>query len=140
MALKCTELSLVNEKTLGADAMERVPTATRAYLRSPWLFEPVKRPDDRTLAAVSSPVQAPGTHFYTLGGVGPYIYGRTLVRARPNDYSQRTGLSSQRTQVIMSEFIEQGKLPSRIGKSELPNWNGEYFKNVNRCFNAISIR
>ena len=105
-----------------------------AHLLTSWLIMPAKRPDDRAdycLGCSFLPSASTRYSFLHLGGVGRYLYGRTLVRARPNEHSQRTGLTSQRSQVIMSEFIEQVKLPSRIGKSELPNWNGEYFKNVN---------
>ena len=46
---------------LGANAMKRV--AADAHLLS--LFEPAKRPDDRAVLQFPSPVEAPGTRFYT---------------------------------------------------------------------------
>ena len=61
------DLGTMSERgKLGANAMKRV--AAGAHLPTPWLLEPVKRPDESRLLLglqFPPPVEAPGTRFYT---------------------------------------------------------------------------
>ena len=60
------------EGKLWAIAMKRV--AAGAHLTTPWLFEPAKRRDDRADYCLDSPVEAPGTRFLHLSGVGRALW------------------------------------------------------------------
>ena len=71
------------EKKLGAHAMKRV--AAGAHLRTPWLFEPAKHPDDRADYCLdcSFLLQAPGTHFLHLTHTQIHtVFFRTITRMR----------------------------------------------------------
>ena len=74
--------------------MKRVAAGT--HLPTPWLFETAERQDDKNdycLGCSSPPVQATGTRFLLLSGLGRALK-RTVVRARPNEHSHRTGSPS----------------------------------------------
>ena len=74
----------------GANAMKRV--AAGAHLLAPWLFEPVKCPEDRSDYCQDCSFLPRCKHqvlVCTLEWGAPQ--GRTVVRARPNEHYQRTG-------------------------------------------------
>ena len=79
------------KKKLGAQAIKRV--AAGAHLPTSWLFWACEMPRRQSLLPglqFPPPVEAPGTRFYTWVEWGA-PYGRTVVRARPNEHSQWTG-------------------------------------------------
>ena len=75
---------------LGAYAMKRV--AAGAHLRTPWLFEPAERPDDRTdycLDCSFLPSASTRCSFLHLSGVKRALCAYS-GGARPNEHSQAT--------------------------------------------------
>ena len=75
------------KRKLGPYAMMRVTAG--AHLPIPWLFEPAKRPNDTAEYCLDRSASI-WYSFSQLSGLGGAPYGRTLVRARPHEHSQRT--------------------------------------------------